>query len=375
MILFLEFFSGGIRGGEVYNERFRSFLARTYAQFEPREKLSYPRSLRNPLRHMFHNLNRVKTTNPELAVLDISSGLRNIPAVRYLKKRGKKILLIVLEQRLALRYKGRLVKWLVFQAEKYLTRNADMILTISQYSANLAREKGVRSDCPIVIAPPGMENIHPDTSSLERRANSTEESFRLLYVGACVWNKGLWYLVDAMGSLRDLNINLDIVGKFDPKSEYYLELARLIKNHGIEDRVTFHGFLEQNDIIDKFRQSSIYVHPSLMEGYGMALVEAMSFGLPIVTTTAGAIPELVKDGVNGLLVPPGDSEGLSESIRSLYADSEKRAKFARNNLEKVTTLPTWDDFEAILISQMVPKIAEIAGISPSLPSDNRPPIK
>ena len=104
------------------------------------------------------------------------------------------------------------------------------------------------------------------------------------------------------------------------------------------------------------------MHPSLMEGYGMALAEAMSFGLPIVATSAGAIPELVKDKVNGIIVNPGNSEELASALKTLIEDAELRNVYGRNNLEKSKTLHTWKDYDEALDNVLVPALETIAGL-------------
>ena len=90
------------------------------------------------------NLKDIKKVNPDLMVLDVSSGIRYLQAVRWLKRKNKKILLVVQEQRLHYAFSNPLLIWLVRKAEKYLIRNADIIFVNSRYSSNLAVKKGAR---------------------------------------------------------------------------------------------------------------------------------------------------------------------------------------------------------------------------------------
>ena len=362
MILFLDYSAGAVRGGEVYCARFHSFLRRKYDDVVPEEMLPFPPEIRNPFKHCFYSYKRVKQDNPDMIVVNVSSGIRNILAVWWMKYNKKKVTTIVLEQRLAFSTKGHFFRWIVRRCENYLIYSADIILVISDYTARLARQKGARSQAPCIIAPPGMENYIQRAVDIKPKFPNPGEPIRLLFVGMCVWHKGIKYLVEAMDILKNLNFRLDIVGKFNINDPFYKSIRRSISENNLDDKITFHGFIETEEVARLFRESSIYVHPSLMEGYGMVLAEAMSFGLPIVATTAGAIPELVEDGINGILVEPRDSAGLAESIRKLGDNEQLRAEISDRNLRKVKTLATWYDFDNILEKEMIPAIEKATGI-------------
>lgn len=83
-----------------------------------------------------------------------------------------------------------------------------------------------------------------------------------------------------------------------------------------------------------YREASIYVMPSYYETFGLSVVEAMAFGLPVIASRAGALPELVEDGVTGLLVPPGDAEALADATVKLLADSRLRRRLGRAGRER-----------------------------------------
>jgi len=81
---------------------------------------------------------------------------------------------------------------------------------------------------------------------------------------------------------------------------------------------------------------------SYWEGYGMAIAEAMAFGLPVISTTAGAIPDLVDDGMTGLLVEPGDWKKASRYLRELFTDDSLRRRLSQAALETASEFPSWD---------------------------------
>jgi len=359
MILFLEYFSGRIRGGEVYNLHLYSFLRKRFPDFEPREISSIPPDLSNPFKHLIQSLALVKEKKPEIIVLDVSSGARNLLAVRWIKKNKMKVLLVVQEERLNLRSNFILVKWFVRRCEKYLVKNTDIFVVNSKYSANLVSKKGASENSECIIAHPGLENYSPLSSEIADRKGVIENPVNLLFVGVCKETKGVIYLVKAISLLKDLNIKLNIVGSYSSTSSYYKKIKKIIDQNNLQDRIQFHGFVEREQLLKLYRQSAIYVHASLMEGYGMVLAEALCFGLPIVASTAGAIPELVADGVNAVLVKPKDSKGIAAGIRRLIEDENLRESMSRTNLEKAKSLPTWDDFDRIMEERLAPLIEKL----------------
>jgi glycosyltransferase involved in cell wall biosynthesis len=111
-----------------------------------------------------------------------------------------------------------------------------------------------------------------------------------------------------------------IVGSDD--SDYANRLKRLAHKLKIADRVHMVGF---QDPVQPFLASlDLHVHPALMEGFGLAVVEAMAMGKAVVATTTGGLPEVVAQGETGLLVPPGDVESLAATVVSLLEDRVRR---------------------------------------------------
>lgn len=166
---------------------------------------------------------------------------------------------------------------------------------------------------------------------------------RLLFVGNCIFRKGLHILVDAIAQLGNPNLYLDIVGGQSREPKYVRHLKKRVSSLHLEDMVSFHGEVNPSHIWRWYAQADVFVAPSLYEGYGMVFAEAMSFGLPIIATRVGGIPEVVEDGKTGILIPPNDVESLAQSIKDLYEDSEKREYLSQNEREKAKLLPNWSE--------------------------------
>lgn len=151
------------------------------------------------------------------------------------------------------------------------------------------------------------------------------------YVGRLSAEKGLKDLIEAGALLKqkDSGIRVLIIGD-GPERE---ELKRLTISRGLENEVIFTGFL--HDIEEWLPVLDVFVLPSHTEGTPMALLEAMSMGLPIVATAVGGIPNIIQDGKNGLLVRPEDYKDLSEKISMLKNDLKLRNKLATEALNTI----------------------------------------
>jgi glycosyltransferase involved in cell wall biosynthesis len=165
--------------------------------------------------------------------------------------------------------------------------------------------------------------------------------------------KGQDVLVRALGRIADLAWTCTCVGSLDRAPDFVREVRGLIRDADLDDRVELAGEQDESSLGSLYRHSSIVVLPSHHESYGMVLTEAMARGLPVVSTTAGAIPDTVP-GAAGILVPPGDVEELAAALRSLLEDApnepggaaQRRQRLGSAGRRHASRLPTWDEAAA-----------------------------
>jgi glycosyltransferase involved in cell wall biosynthesis len=110
---------------------------------------------------------------------------------------------------------------------------------------------------------------------------------------------------------------------------YLVRLTSRAKELGLEDRILFPGFIADADVVPLFREAFALVHPAITEGYGLVLIEAMACGLPVIAAGASGPREILQDGIDGLIVAPGDSSALAVAMRTLL-DDPARAESLRN---------------------------------------------
>ncbi len=155
----------------------------------------------------------------------------------------------------------------------------------------------------------------------------------ILNVGRLVPVKGQAVLLHAMARLASdgVDAKLTIIGRGPQEAE----LRRLIDELGLRDRVELAGAVGQDAIYEYFAAADLFAVPSFAEGLPVVIMEALATRLPVVSTTIMGIPELIRDGETGLLVPPGSDEALAAALARLAADPAERRRLADAGREAV----------------------------------------
>lgn len=154
----------------------------------------------------------------------------------------------------------------------------------------------------------------------------------ILFLGAFGRRKGVFDLIEAGAKVAERRPHVAFELGGDQAVD---ELRALITESGLERNVRVLGWVRGQEKLDAFTRAHIYVLPSYHEGLPIGILEALAAGLPVVTTPVGGIPEVVKDGVNGLIISPGDVRALATSILRLLDDAELRARMSEVNIELV----------------------------------------
>lgn len=151
----------------------------------------------------------------------------------------------------------------------------------------------------------------------------------LLYVGWVVESKGICELLEAVAELS--NVRLSLVGP--EELEFQRKLAPIFEQLG--DRVVRMGPCSHEGVIEAFSRSDIHVLPSHVEAFPFVVLEAMAAGRPVVATGVGAVAEIVRDGIDGFIVPPRDVSVLTARLLQLAEDPELRARMGASGRARV----------------------------------------
>jgi glycosyltransferase involved in cell wall biosynthesis len=194
------------------------------------------------------------------------------------------------------------------------------------------------------VPPEKIDVAEPGTEPAPR-ARGTGDPVALLAVGAVSPRKGYEVLVRALGELPDLDWRLTIAGSLDRDPQAAASLRRAVADAGLDGRVVLAGAVGEDELERLYDAADAFVSPSLFEGYGMVLAEAMARGLPVVASTGGAAAETVPDAA-ALKVPPGDVPALRDALRDMIADPGLRRARADASWAAGQALPRWPDTAA-----------------------------
>lgn len=208
-------------------------------------------------------------------------------------------------------------------AERTLLADAPLVLANTRAAAAdiAAASRVTIGDDRLAVVPHGLADLAATTP-----APRQGEGTRLLFLGRLEHRKGIDTLLAALPLLADLpGVAVDIAGArqgTDPEPAFR---ARF-RDAPWAARVRFLGAVAEAEKAALLAAADIVVSPARYESFGLVAVEAMMFGKPVISTTAGGIPEVVEDGATGLLVPPGEPEALATAMRRLITDDALRAR-------------------------------------------------
>jgi glycosyltransferase involved in cell wall biosynthesis len=224
--------------------------------------------------------------------------------------------------------------------EFFAAKSADLVFSLSEFSKRNISQAYLIPLSRIKVIYGGV-----DETFLLNRGNKKERGiFSLLFCGRLAGRKkqnqkGLDILLKAMPHiLKEHDVVLNIIGD-GPLLEYY---KRLSKELAIDKHVRFLGFIEYSKMPEYYSASDLFVFPSRRESFGLVLAEAMASGLPVVSTNVTAIPEVIKDGETGILVPPNDPEKFAKAVNSLLNDPQRMREMGIKGRERVKEYFTWD---------------------------------
>ena len=220
--------------------------------------------------------------------------------------------------------------------QHFVAKRMDRVITVSSVSAADTMRVFKLPEERVRVVPNGIDTqVFRNTDGLNKEPNSV-----VMVANTEDRKKGVVYLLEALEQLReDVDIRLTIV---DRQGDYTRYAPRLVREHGLEDRVTFTGRLSVDELVRRYCVSEVAVTASVYEGFGLPCAEAMSCGTPVIATRAGALPEIVGSDGAGILVPPADPGALAAAIRSVIADRGLREGMGRAARRRIEESFSWE---------------------------------
>ncbi|MFX1385144.1 MAG: glycosyltransferase [Promethearchaeota archaeon] len=274
------------------------------------------------------NINIIRMENILLSgpVVFLFSKIKKIPYVIWFGGNEREALYI--------KYKKNLFTWLITKLivvlEKIILRNANFVFPVTDDLLNLAKKRNVKN---MLLSPNFLDMAKFKKLNLKRESN---ENIRLLYVGRFEEEKGIKVLLETIKLLsKKFNkFELSMVGDGSLK-EWVINYITWNQISNVKILGTFN----HDDMPVIYNSADIFILPSYTEGSPASLLEAMSCGAASIATSVGDCTKIIKNGENGLLIPPGDPKLMANALIKLIENKELRAQFSRKgktSIEKYT---------------------------------------
>jgi len=202
---------------------------------------------------------------------------------------------------------------------------------------------------PQVIAYPAGDRFgKPLSAEAINKRTQRPGPLELLYLGIVIPRKGLLPLLSALAGVDRELWRLSIVGGLDFDPAYTARVQKLTRQLRLSASVRFLGPLQADDLTEILSTSHLFCMPYAYEGFGIAILEAMAFGLPAIGCRSGAACESISHGTNGFLLDPGDREGLEPLLLQLHRDRERLQQMALAACATSVSRPSWQDTIAVI---------------------------
>jgi glycosyltransferase involved in cell wall biosynthesis len=321
-------------GGERYNWEVIEGLRQRNVEVVIRDENDLPRWLKHGLQAwvgFFYIIYKEKKCTHVFAVHGLHRRL--VPALWFARLiLRKKIIVLVHHLSSPLKPSPSALQERIF--EKWFSNNADIVVTVSKYTAD--------SVASLPVSRSKILTIYPAVDPPEdlKTPKGTSRKMNILTLGNMEPRKGYDIVIESLAGLGN-DFAFIIAGDDTANPGYVEKLRRLSTSLGISDKIRLAGRVSNDERERLFADADIYIQSSFLEGFGISALEAAARGVPVITTRVGAIPEIFVDGETALFVDAGDVEGLRKAIGRLLTDDELRKRLAANGLKIPFTKRTW----------------------------------
>lgn len=220
------------------------------------------------------------------------------------------------------------------KTRKFIVKQANLVTVISPTFI-----KDLVNFYPPVKEKISFISMGIDTELFYFKPKEFKSEQKLLFAGRLSPVKGVSYLIKAMPKILQEfpNAKLEIIGYGEQEDD----LRKLVRTLSLDKKINFVGAVENKEMPKYYHSSSVYILPSLVEGLPVALMEAMSCGCPVIATSVGGVPDLIGDGINGILIKTKSIEEISQSVIKILSDNNFRENIIKNAREKIKENYDW----------------------------------
>jgi len=259
-----------------------------------------------------------------------------------LRVRGRTPIVGIVHQVLCRQPRSRILNRAFRWAESRYLRTVDGLLFTSHATCRLA-EPLIGAARPRQVAAPGGDRLGriPSAELIDERSRSAGP-LEILFVGHLSPVKGLHGLLESLGGLPRHIWRLTVAGSLTADRAYARRIRAALAALDLMRQVHCLGLVEGAGLRELLARSHVFAMPFAHEGFGIAALEAMAFGVPVIGSTVGGAGEFVRHQVNGFLVAPGDRQAVGRHLELLYQDRNRLAAMGRAALDTFLARPTWE---------------------------------
>lgn len=333
----------GLSGGYLYDRRIVEGLSRRGAEIEI---VSLP--WRNYGRHLSDNFSsrlfsRIRSVNWDILLQDELNHPSLFRVNRLLKKKTDTLIFPIVHHLRCSEYRNPLMNRFYRCVEKRYLKTADGFIFNSRTTAAVVTDLLAQSP-PQVVAYPGKDHFQPEITPGQLSGKMRGAGpLQVLFLGNVIPRKGLHVLIEALSGLPRDSWRLTVAGDPAADPDYTGKITKMIEAGRLSGSVRFSVCPAAAEVERLFAGHHCLAMPSFYEGFGIACLEAMGFGLPVIASTAGAGPEWIRDGREGFLVPPGESGTLADRIGRWIESRRELLDMAQAALRTWREHPAWDE--------------------------------
>jgi glycosyltransferase involved in cell wall biosynthesis len=309
-----------ITGGEFYNDALLKGAERAGFKVEKWEGVFWDRlpirAFRIVLMNFAYLFKTIFLSKKDILILDTDFHARIILSLMWAHYVSKVKVVGMLHLYYYLMDKGTFRNKIHLLLERFMSSRFDFVIVNSNFSYRSLQEL-TKKDIPHLILTPYSKEKRDQVS--RKVVNDTKE-LKLIQVGTLEDRKNVVNAIEAVAKLN-IPFKLSFVGH-SYSEEYTQMLLSLVKQKNLEGKVFFKGQADRKTLEQYYLDSTVFILVSRLESYGMVYAEAMQYGLPIIGSTTGSVPELVTDGENGFLCDPENSVQIANAIERLFNPKE-----------------------------------------------------
>ncbi|HEY2113858.1 MAG TPA: glycosyltransferase family 4 protein [Candidatus Angelobacter sp.] len=237
--------------------------------------------------------------------------------------------------------------WLYYAYDRAQNRKVDMTMFLSEWAESEFKKIYPGPTCVVRSgADPERFARGGDRRKIRDRFGYKESDFVLLWLGIFMPHRRLQDAIEAASRLKSQGfpVRLLLAGSDRSFPEYFNSLKTLAAQLGVTEEVTFAGKVADEEIQDFYCACDAFLFPNENQTWGLAVMEAMACGCPVLVSRGAAVHEVLTDGENAFLFPPRNPEALAAKIQSVAAEPGLRARVAQQGTELVRTKYNWEQF-------------------------------